>query len=72
MTTVRVDPDIAQVQKEWEESIIRHPLLQNSDNNEIQNSDEYKYIQFKDKDFDIDAHISKWHYLSLKLYIVQF
>ena len=60
MTTVRVDPDIAQVQKEWEESIIRHPLLQNSGSNELQNSNDFKYIQFKDKDFDIDAHISKW------------
>ena len=52
MTTVRVDPDIAQVQKEWEESIIKHPLLQNSGSNELQNSDDFKYIQFKDKEYE--------------------
>ncbi len=61
MTTVRVDPDIVQVQKEWEDSIIHHPLLQKeTTNKDLQNTDDFKLIQFRDKDFDLDSQISKW------------
>jgi len=59
MIISRLDPEIVTVQIEWEDSIIRTPLLQDNAPKEISEKVDYSRIQFNDKNFQTDEYISK-------------
>lgn len=54
---VRLDPDILQVQREWEDVFLRTPLLEKNPSKEVKERPEFKSIQFKDESFDMENYI---------------